>query len=109
QIAPLQPPPEAASAAPLADQPAVAVVNTERLIVQITAVRRSWVSAIVDGRRAVQREFQPGEEQTFEVHKEIVLTTGDTGGVAVTFNGLPAKPLGASGQVATTRVNLTNF
>ena len=45
----------------------------------------------------------------FEVHNEIVLTTGDAGAVAVTFNGTPTKPLGKSGQVATTRVNLTNF
>ena len=71
--------------------------------------RRSWVSAIVDGRRAVQRVFQPGEEQTFEVHKEIVLTTGDAGAVTVTFNGAPTRPLGKNGQVVTTRVNLTNF
>jgi cytoskeletal protein RodZ len=91
------------------DRPATAVVGGDRLMVQILAARRSWVSAIVDGRRAVQREFQTGEVQTFEVHKEMVLTTGDAGGVAVTLNGMPAKALGANGQVATTRVNLTNF
>ena len=61
------------------------------------------------GRQAVQRMFQPGEEQTFEVHNEIVLTAGDAGGVAVMVNGAPAKPLGAGGQAVTTRINLTNF
>ncbi len=64
---------------------------------------------IVDGRPPTRRMFQPGEEQTFEVHNEIVLTAGDAGGVSMMFNGTPAKPLGASGQVVTTRVNLVNF
>ncbi len=89
--------------------PAVAAVPADRLMVQVLASRTSWVSVIVDGRPPVRRMFQPGEEQTFEVHNEIVLTTGDAGGVSMTFNGTPAKPLGASGQVVTTRVNLTNF
>ena len=79
------------------------------MIVQVLAARAAWISAIVDGSRAAQREFKPGEEQTFEVHKEIVLTSGDAGGVAVTFNGLPARPLGGDGKVVTLRVNPTNF
>ena len=101
--------PEPAPAPAPAAAPAAAPVPADRLMVQVLATRTSWITAIVDGRRVVQRMFQPGEEQTFEVHKEIVLTTGDAGGVAVVFNGAPTKPLGASGQVVTTRVNLTNF
>jgi cytoskeleton protein RodZ len=89
--------------------PAAAAVPADRLMVQILATRSSWISAVVDGRQAVQRTFQPGEEQTFEVHKEIALTAGDAGAVAMMFNGMPAKPLGAAGKVVTTRVNLTNF
>ena len=100
--------PAAINAAP-DDRPAAAPSPADRLIVQVLATRRAWVSAIVDGRRAVQKEFQPGEAQTFEAIKEIVLTTGDSGGVALTVNGLPAKPLGANGQVVTTRLNLQNF
>ena len=63
----------------------------------------------MDGSRAAQREFKPGEDVSFDVRKEIVLTAGDAGGVTVTFNGLPAKPFGGNGQVVTWRVNLTNF
>jgi hypothetical protein len=77
--------------------------------VQISAARQSWISAIVDGSRAAQREFKPGEEATFEVRTEIILTAGDAGGVAVTFNGMPVRPLGGNGQVVTLRVNLANF
>jgi cytoskeletal protein RodZ len=86
------------------DPPAV-----DRLVVQVKAVQRSWVSAIVDGQRAVQRVFQPGDEQTLEVRRDIVLTAGDGGAITVTLNGAAAKPIGPSGQTATARLNLTNF
>src|SRR5712691_8611825 len=88
EIAPPASSPAPVGAAP--QTPATApstVVPADRLIVQVVAVRPSWVSAIVDGRRAVQRMFQPGDEQTLEVHNEIVLTTGDAGAVTVTLNG----------------------
>ena len=87
----------------------VPAVPADRFIVQVTAARQSWISAIVDGSRAAQREFKPGEEVSFDVRKEIVLTAGDAGGVSVTFNGLPTRPLGGNGQVVTWRVNLANF
>ena len=87
----------------------VAAVPADRFIVQVAAARQSWISAIVDGSRAVQREFRAGEEASFEVRKEIVLTAGDAGGVSLTFNGLPTRPLGGNGQVVTWRVNLANF
>src|SRR5215510_5399015 len=86
------------------DAPAV-----DRLVVQVKAVQRSWVSAIVDGQRAVQRVFQPGDEQTLDVRRDLVLTAGDGGAITVTLNGAPAKPIGPSGQTATARLNLANF
>ncbi len=104
------PPVETPAAAPAVETPApVAAVPADRFVVQVTAARRSWIGAIVDGSRAAQREFNPGEESSFEVRKEIVLTAGDAGGVAVTFNGMPTRPLGGNGQVVTWRVNLANF
>jgi cytoskeletal protein RodZ len=84
-------------------------VPADRLVVQVTAVRRAWVSAIVDGARVVQREFKPGEDVTFEVRREIALTVGDAGGVNVRLNGMPAKPLGGGGQVVTLRVSPATF
>jgi cytoskeleton protein RodZ len=86
------------------DPPAV-----DLLVVQVKAVQRSWVSAIVDGQRAVQRVFQPGDEQTLDVRRDIVLTAGDGGAITVTLNGAAAKPIGPSGQTATARLNLANF
>ncbi len=104
-----QPAPAAAVEAPAPAPEPLAAVPADRFIVQVTAARQSWIGAIVDGSRAAQREFKSGEEATFEVRKEIVLTAGDAGGVSVTFNGLPTRPLGGNGQVVTWRVNLANF
>jgi cytoskeleton protein RodZ len=104
-----QPDPARASVGTPAAAPGAVAVPADRLMVQILATKSAWVSAIVDGRQAVQRTFQPGEEQTFEVHKEIALTAGDAGGVAIMFNGMPAKPVGAAGKAVTIHVNLTNF
>ena len=109
----------AADPAPIADPveapPVVAstaapdTAPNARLVVQLKAVQRSWVSAIVDGQRAVQRVFQPGDEQTLDVRRDLVLTAGDGGAITVTLNGAAAKPIGPSGQTSTARLNLTNF
>ncbi len=84
-------------------------MSSGRLMVQVTAARMSWVSAVVDGRQSVQRLFQPGDEQTLEVHNEMVLRTGDAGAITMTLNGAPTRPLGKDGEVVTTRVTLMNF
>jgi transcriptional regulator with XRE-family HTH domain len=80
-----------------------------RLVIQLKAVQRSWVSADVDGQPALRRALQPGDEQTLDVRRDVVLTVGDGGAITVTLNGAAAKPIGPSGQTATARLNLTNF
>jgi len=104
-----------AAASPTSSAPADARANAadpaavDRLVVQLKAVQRSWVSAIVDGQRVLQRIFQPGDEHTLDVRRDIVLTVQDGAAITVTLNGAAAKPMGPSGQTATARLNLTNF
>ena len=81
----------------------------DSLTVSITAKGPCWVSATVDGQRMIERLMQPGERSTLEVKREMVLTAGDGGALAVTLNGAAAKPLGKSGEVVTTRYTLANF
>ena len=71
--------------------------------------RPCWVSATVDGQKAIERLLQAGEEQTVEVRREMVLTAGDASAITMTLNGADAKPLGRAGEVVTARLNLTNF
>jgi cytoskeleton protein RodZ len=101
------PAPEALDVAPVPPEPPA--VPADRLMVQVTAARPSWVSATVDGRQAVQRLFQPGDEQRLEVHNEMVLRMGNAGAITMTLNGAATRPLGKDGEVVTTRVTLVNF
>ena len=107
-------PPAAASApasapAPADARPAVSATSGDQLTVALTAKRPCWVSATVDGQKAIERLLQAGEQQTVTVRREMVLTAGDASAIALQFNGADARSLGKSGEVVTARFNLTNF
>ena len=104
-VAPAADPAPAAAAPPIAAAPDAA----ERLTVGLSARKPCWVSATVDGQKAIERLLQSGEQQTLEVRREMVLTAGDAAAISLTLNGADAKPLGKSGEVVTTRLSLTNF
>jgi cytoskeleton protein RodZ len=104
-------PSEAARLAPpasAAPSPAPAA-SSDRLTVALTVKRPCWVSATVDGKKAIERLLQAGDQQTLTVYRELVLTAGDASAIALQFNGADARPLGKSGDVVTARFNLTNF
>lgn len=84
-------------------------VGSDRLVVHLTAMRACWISAVVDGQKAFARLFQPGEERALDVQRQLVLSIGDAGAVALTLNGTPARPLGRDGQLVTLRLGPGNF
>ena len=113
-------PPPASSAAPVSDAdatgieqpPATRVAGAAaagQLTVTIAVKRACWVSATIDQQKQVSRTLQPGEPQTFVIRRELALTAGDAEAVTLTINGMPAKPLGRSGEVVTMRVTPANF
>jgi cytoskeleton protein RodZ len=97
------------ASAPVTDPRPVEESAADRLVVNLVASRQCWVSATVDGKKQVERLLQPGDRRTFEVRRELVVTIGDAGAVTMTINGTEAKPLGKSGEVVTTRLDLSNF
>jgi hypothetical protein len=97
--------PPAASAARAPDVPAA----VDRLTVVLSVKRPCWVSASVDGERQIERLLQPGERQTIDVRREMVITAGDASAITLTFNGAEAKPLGKTGDVVTARFTLDNY
>jgi cytoskeletal protein RodZ len=101
-------PPQAA-ATETAASPASAVTAQDRLTIALSVKRPCWVSATVDGQKAIERLLQPGDQQTVDVRREMVLTAGDASAIAMTFNGAEARPLGKAGEVVTARFNLANF
>jgi hypothetical protein len=95
--------------APPAAVAARAVATEDRLTVVLSVKRPCWVSASVDGQRVIERLLAPGTQLTLDVKRELVLTAGDAGAIAVTLNGADARPLGKAGEVVTTRVTPANF
>jgi cytoskeleton protein RodZ len=89
--------------------PAVAPAAADRLTVVLSVKRPCWVSASVDGEKRIERLLQPGERQTIEVRREMVITAGDASAITLTLNGADAKPLGKTGEVVTARLNLATF
>jgi cytoskeleton protein RodZ len=117
---PASPPPSASAPAPAraedpaqiappALQPSVTTTAADHLTVSITAKGPCWVTAIVDGRRVIDRLMQRGDRKTLEIARELEITAGDGAALALTLNGVNAKPLGKSGEVAAARLTLTNF
>ena len=103
-------PPPAAVPEPPAPRAATATPPpVDQLTVALTAKRPCWVSATVDGQKAIERLLQTGEQQTVTVRREMVLTAGDASAIALQFNGADARALGKSGEVVTARFNLANF
>jgi putative aminopeptidase FrvX len=75
----------------------------------LSVTRPCWVSASVDGERQIERLLQPGERQTIDVRREMIITAGDASAITLTLNGAPAKPLGKTGDVVTARFNRANY
>ena len=68
-----------------------------------------WLSATVDGTRIVYRLMQPGEQQTIEVHDEVVLRVGDSAAFAFSINGMAGRSLGRAGEAATVHITKENY
>jgi cytoskeleton protein RodZ len=107
--------PAAASTLPPTQAPAAALTpaapdaSADELAVGLSVRRPCWVTATVDGQKKLERLLRPGEQQTFAVRREMVLTAGDASALALTFNGAAARPLGKTDEVVTLRFNPTNF
>ncbi len=109
---PAPPPTQGAVASPAEKGPELESAPadpTDRLTIALSVKRPVWVSATVDGQKTIDRLLQPGERQTVDVRREMVLTAGDASAIAMTFNGADARPLGKAGEVVTARFNLMNF
>ncbi len=74
--------------------------------VNLEAQRAVWITAVVDGDRAVYRTLQPGERVGLNGTREITIRAGDAGAVLWQVNGGAAAPMGRPGEVRTERVTI---
>ena len=106
-------PPVVPTAALPAETPAPAAAPSAPARDELTAALRvkqpCWVTATIDGRKTLDRLLQAGEQPTFDVRREMVLTVGDASAISMTLNGAAARPLGNAGEVVTTHVTPNNF
>ena len=78
---------------------------TQSFTIRLTVTKPCWVSATVDGRKAIDGLLQPGEQRSIEVRREMVLTAGDASAITITVNGTEMRRLGKEGEVVTARLN----
>jgi cytoskeletal protein RodZ len=95
-------------------EPAKAAVTKapQTLKIEIRPARVMWVAAAADGKRVLYRLLQPGEVVKLEATDEFWFRMGDAGAFEYSVNGVPGKPLGASGEVREvqiTRDSLASF
>jgi len=103
-----EPAPAAATPAPPAAASTPAAAENQ-LVVKLVVRRPCYLSATIDGDKRIDRLLQPGEEQTIEVRREMVVTAGDASAITLTLNGAEARPLGSAGEVVTVRLNPANY
>jgi cytoskeleton protein RodZ len=96
--------PAAGPAAPITPSAAAELKSStaaESFVVQIRATQPAWVHAVADGKVVVDEELKPSNERSITAKHQLVLKTGNAGGVEVSYNGKPAAALGTANQVRT--------
>lgn len=59
----------------------------------------SWLKVVRDGQPVLEKILQPGETLNYSAKESIVLTTGNAGGLLLTFNNKDLGVMGKSGEV----------
>jgi cytoskeletal protein RodZ len=80
------------------EQPTVATAVSEPLELEISAKTTSWVKIVVDGQPAFEGRLKAGNAKTWTAKRELILTTGNAGGIVVTKNNTQLPELGAPGE-----------
>jgi cytoskeleton protein RodZ len=100
---------EGSTAAVATAGPAARAAQVARLTVVMAASRPCRVSATLDGKKDFEGTLQVGEQHSFDVHDELVLTAADAAAVSLRLNGAPARSLGGDGQAVTMHLTGANF
>jgi cytoskeletal protein RodZ len=77
---------------------ASAAAADEPLELEISARTTSWVKVVVDGQPAFEGRLQAGKAKSWTAKRELILTTGNAGGIVVTKNNTQLPELGAPGE-----------
>jgi hypothetical protein len=78
------------------------------LVLTLTARRSCWIATVIDGGQRLERLLAQNETIILRAEDEVMLRAGDAGALSVLINNQLTKPLGAAGQVVTTRITRAN-
>jgi cytoskeleton protein RodZ len=73
--------------------------------VKIQAKEDSWVGVTSDGKQVMDIVIPAGQERTIHARQELVLRTGNAGGIEVAHNGIAIPTFGQAGEVKTLTFN----
>jgi len=77
--------------------PTPALERTFSVVVQ--AKEDAWVTVTADGKLIVSgRTLKAGDRQAVRAARKLVLTTGNAGGIDISFNGKPLGPIGSESE-----------
>ncbi|BAU11533.1 hypothetical protein LEP3755_20320 [Leptolyngbya sp. NIES-3755] len=67
--------------------------------VKMNVTEDSWVEVVVDGTPAFEGNLPKGTQRTWSGKQTVVVNAGNAGGVSLSYNNAPFKPMGAAGEV----------
>jgi DivIVA domain-containing protein len=79
------------------------------LVLTLTAKRPCWIGTHIDGGQPLERMLSRDETIMLRANTEAIIRIGDASALSLLINNRPAKPLGASGEVVTTRITPGNY
>jgi cytoskeleton protein RodZ len=101
-------PAAAAASAPAEPVSTVPSVQAAPLRFAFDVSRPCWVTAVIDGQRALYRIVYPGDPQVLNAQREITIRFGDAGAVTWSINGRGGTPLGDNGAIRDVRITPEN-
>jgi transcriptional regulator with XRE-family HTH domain len=108
-------PPSGAAGVPAQEMPApaaaaeLASLPEGTLRLALSARGRCWVSLRADGIHVFAGTMEAGDDRAVDVKGRISLTVGDAGVFSYSINGMPARPMGESGETATVVITVQNY
>ena len=100
---------------PQETQPAAQTVSEsakkaeKTFIILVRAKEDAWVSIVADGKSVMQKVLTADKKKQVKAGKQVVLRTGNAGGIEVSFNGRPLGAIGNENEPRTLTFNATGL
>lgn len=100
--APAPAPPVAPSARKSPEEAPATRKKAERsFFIVIKAKEDAWISVIADGKTVAQGVLGQDKQKLVKAGRQIILKTGNAGGLEVSYNGRPLGPIGSESETRT--------